>query len=177
MNLLAHQKNLRKIHYHRKKIDRLIWICLVATGLLVAGHITARLVKANESNDSISLEPLPDRLRLTSLDIARCYSLTRGQAILLLAIHDHENGEEAGKEFGIEHQKEKITDPVERYCRYACKSARAIKRHCPKTDYESIHKFGRGYVNGKCRYQGYAEDLLWPKKVFKMMKKYSDILY
>jgi len=178
MDLLAHRKNLIKINHHSKQIYRLIWIILIATGLLILGHITARLVNAGqEDNNSMILEPLPDRLRSTSLDIARCYSLTKSQAILLLAIHDHENGEEAGKEFGIEHQKEKICDPIERYCRYACKSALAIKRYCPETDYESIHRFGRGYGHGKNRYPGYAEDPLWPKKVFKMMKKYSDILY
>ncbi len=40
-----------------------------------------------------------------SLIIAKYFGLNRELAILTLAIRDHENGERAGKEFGIEYKE------------------------------------------------------------------------
>lgn len=115
------------------------------------------------------------RLELT-LDIARWYGLSREQAILLLAIYDHEDGAKAKKEFGIE-GKEPVKDPLQRYCFYACYSARAIKRWCPDTRTETIKRFNHGFGKGRNRYPGYAEDRSWWIYVKRRMKDYQTILY
>lgn len=183
ITLSEYNAYLKKQRRQERFFSLVIWVTLIAAALIFLGHITARIVKANQPqqwlniHDSAITEPLEDRLRMVALDIARCYSLSRGQAILLLAIHDHEDGKKAEKEFGIDHQKEKIPDRIERYCRYACKSALSIKRFCPDVDRRSINRFGRGFGNGKRRYQGYAEDPQWGSKVYKAMKKYREILY
>jgi hypothetical protein len=115
------------------------------------------------------------RVELT-LGMARWYGLSRDQAILLLAIHDHEDGAKAKKEFGIEN-KEKVADPLQRYCFYGCYSARAVRRWCPDVRPETIRRFNHGFGKGKNRYPGYAEDPEWWKYVIRKMKKYQNILY
>jgi hypothetical protein len=116
-----------------------------------------------------------DRIFLTTA-IAHWYGLSRQQAILLLAIRDHEAGEPACKEFGIE-GKEKVRDPLQRYCFYACYSARVIKLYCPNTKKETLKLFNHGFGKGKNKYLGYAEDIYWYKGVMRKMKKYEDVFY
>lgn len=112
-----------------------------------------------------------------ALAVAKLYGLSRGQAILLLAIHDHEAGEPACKEFGIENQPEKIKDPVERYMRYACKSARAIKLWCPDARPVTVRRFNHGFGKENDRYPGYAQDPEWWRCVVRRMRDYKKIIY
>lgn len=115
------------------------------------------------------------RIQLT-LSVAKWYGLTRDQAVLLLAIHDHEDGAKAKKEFGIE-GKERVSDPLQRYCFYACYSALAIKRWCPDAKPATLRRFNHGFGRGKCRYPGYAEDRTWWIQVRRRMRDYQHITY
>lgn len=119
---------------------------------------------------------LEDKKLDAALSIARLHGLTSDQAILMLGIRDHEDGEKAKKEFGIEGQPECKND-LERYCRNACFCARLIKRFCPNTKPETIKQFGQGYGKRKHRYRGYSEDPDWWKGVIRHSKKHKNILY
>lgn len=144
----------------------------------VLALVLAALFVAPAAGTSEEPQPTTDDLKVeAALSIARLYGLDRSQAILLLAIHDHEAGEPACKEFGIENQPEKIKDPVERYCRYACKSARAIKLWCPDVRPATVRRFNHGFGKGKRRYPGYAEDPDWWRCVVRRMRDYQKILY
>jgi hypothetical protein len=121
-------------------------------------------------------ERAAQRIDMT-LAVARLYRLTREQAILLLAIYDHEDGAPAKKEFGIE-GKPPVTDPIHRLCRNACFAALTIKRRCPNTKPETIMRFNHGYsTRGKKRYPGYSEDPNWWVKVMQHMEKYKNLPY
>jgi hypothetical protein len=132
--------------------------------------------KAVANNIDHSNSVLDDYKQSVAMDLAHCYGLSREQAILLFAIRDHEDGEKAKKEFGIE-GKEKIDDPIRRYANHACYSANAIKRFCPDTKRETIKRFNHGYGVGEKRYRGYAEDRDWYKFVIRRMKEYENIFY
>jgi len=92
--------------------------------------------------------------------VADWYGLNQDQVILLLAIMDHECGEKAWKEFGIEH-KEKISDPKRRFCDHACWASGVIKKFCPEVTVDSIKRLNHGFGEGKRRYPGFAEDPDW----------------
>lgn len=111
-----------------------------------------------------------------ALEIARDYGLTRNQAIMLLAIKDHEAGTPAKKEFGVENV-EIIDDPIRRFFNHGCRSASLIKRFCPDTRSETIKRFNHGYGKGKRRYPGYATDPTWWVYVKRRMRDYRDIAY
>lgn len=124
-------------------------------------------------------EPTPDMDDLkveAALSIARLYGLTRDQAVVMLAIRDHEAGYPAKKEFGIEGWPP-VNDERRRFCRNACLCARLIKQHCPDSRPETIKKFGQGYNDGIKIYPGYAIHKAWYKYVIRKMKKYENILY
>lgn len=111
-----------------------------------------------------------------ALSIARLYGLSRDQAMLMLAIRDHESGYAAEKEFGIEGQP-RMRDERMRFCRNACICARLIKRYCPDAKRSTVRRFNHGYDDDGGKYLGYAEDAEWWLKVLRHKRKYENILY
>lgn len=144
----------------------------------VLALLLAALFMAPAAGTSEEPRPTTKDLKVeAALSVARLEGLNRSQAILLLAIHDHEAGEPACKEFGIENQPVIIKDPVERYFRWACKSARAVKLWCPDARPATVKRFNHGFGKGKRRYPGYADDPDWWKGVLDHMRDYQDIIY
>jgi len=144
----------------------------------VLALLLAPLLGASAAGTSEEPRPTTKELKVeAALSVARLEGLTREQAILLLAIHDHEDGEAACKEFGIENQPVIVKDPVERYFRWACKSARAVKLWCPDARPATVRRFNHGFGKGRRRYPGYAEDPDWWRGVLEHMRSYRKILY
>lgn len=118
---------------------------------------------------------IDDEQVITALSIARLYNLSREQAILMLAILDHEKTpKRLMKTFGY-YGIRKSMCPIIKYCKsdemlfLVCSGlcAETIKVRCPKVDKEGVHKLGKRY----------AFDTQWSAKVWKKMKKYKNILY
>lgn len=128
----------------------------------------------------------PEGLRIeTTLSIARWYELNRDQAILLLAIYDHELAPREQMKtcsyFGIR----RATHPGLSYCKSdkqefqlsAGICAMLIKRHCPDLSEKSLKQFNHGYTTAKGSYKGYATDEVWWVKVRHRSTKYKNIFY
>jgi len=107
-----------------------------------------------------------DLRRDVALSIARWHSLTRQQAILLLAIEEHEKGG-PGKEFGIESIPCEFKDGRKSYVVNCIRACEMIKRRCPVPDKEGVWKLG----------ERWAEHRAWWKYVWRNMRKYKNIIY
>ncbi len=107
--------------------------------------------------------------------VARLYALDRSDAILLLAIRQHEAGR-PGKEFGVEKACAKQwQDGRKSLLIQACYAAETIKLRYPRkgTTAQRLRLFNHGYPG----YLGWAEDRLWWVYILRNMKKYKDIAY
>jgi hypothetical protein len=113
-----------------------------------------------------------------ALEIARAYELNREQAMLLLAIREHEAGR-VGKEFGVELDRAKqFEDGRRSFCVQACYAAQTIRRWCPDARPANVKRFNHGYVtkHGQA-YPGWAEDPDWWKKIGRHLVQFKNILY
>lgn len=190
-----YKSNLKRVEYgpnglrrrphveaYKRKASVLGWLIIGLMGVIILAF--ASCVEAGQVSEISECSPETKRIEVT-LDVARWFELTKDQAILLLAIHDHELAPRTQMKqcsyFGIRRSIHPIlsyckTDQME-YLVAASICANLIKRHCQDTSPESLKRFNHGYVGKRRTYKGYAQDRLWHIKVAYRMSKYKDIFY
>ncbi len=154
----------------RKRISATFSIVLI---LLSLGATRTSWSSTKAMIEKYGRSPKLSEEQRTLLAVARLYGLNRDQAILLLAIRDHEDGR-PGKELGVENPVAKQWQDGRRSLLVqASFAAETIKRRCPDTRPETIRRFNHGYPG----YLGWAEDRTWWIWVRRYMKRYRQIEY
>lgn len=154
------------MNLQRGELILLVFLC---TALAILGgqrFVAGGKNTFNGQYVSRDVETYHDRQVITALQVARFYGLSREQAIVLVAIRDHENGG-PGKEFGIEIPSCRFRDGRHSFVDNCATCCEIILARCPDGKARTLRKLNKSY----------AADPNWWRGVRKAMARYRNIIY